>query len=257
MNKIFVYPQQHIVNWLSQLRGIELLLFPKLSTDTQTIPIVIASWFPKDNISYLNGLEVAVILRLQNYSNPIIVLTFRKEVTIRRQDETGITVLPGTNLIQLPCTCETISKAISFSVQIEDYELQSFRKKAFVKQCGVLVKQLKHGGLHDFVNNVTGPLRAACVMAKYQPETMLNVSQQIERINNYLSLIGIADFLKIFSYFTNGEMGSGKIMPTQSLDFFEELKSFMNTLNASQINIEDCINRIDNLNQKFSFLKEI
>ena len=257
MDKIFVYPQQQIVNWLYQLSDFELLLFSELNTNTQTTPIVIAAWSPKNNTSYLSGVGVAVNLRLQNYSNPIIVLTFRKEATIHQRDETGITLLPGTNLIQLPCTRETISKAISSSVQIEEIELQSFRGKTFVKQYGVLLKQLKHGGHHDFVNNVTGPLRAACVIAKYQPETMSNVHQQIGRINNHLSSTGTADFLKIYSYFTNGEMESEKIIPTHSFDFFEELKSFMNTLNAIQINLDICINKIDNLNQKFSFLKEI
>jgi hypothetical protein len=232
-------------------------LFPGLRTETHKIPIVIAAWLDKDNTSYLSGLEVAVILRLQNYSNPIIVLTFRKEDSIRQQDKIGITLLPGTNLIQLPCTRETISKAISFSVQIEDYELQSFREKAFIIKYDVLIKQLKHGGPHDFVNNVTGPLRAACVMAKYQPETMYNVNQQIGRIKNYLSLTGIADFLKIFSYFTNGKTKLNSLLPIQSIIFFEELETFIKKLKDSKINLGECINTIDSLNQKFSFFKEI
>jgi len=166
-------------------------------------------------------------------------------------------MLPGTYLIQLPCDKNIIFNVVSNSIKIEENELQVFRKKAFIKEYELLIKYLKHGEQHDFFNNVTGPLRAACIMAKYQPETIYNVHKQVERINKYFSSSGITDFLQTYSYFHNVKADLDSFIPFQSIIFFEGLISFINVLNNDLQNIDKCINAIDNLNQKTSFLKNL
>jgi predicted XRE-type DNA-binding protein len=256
LNKLFVYPELYIINWISLLNEIQLLLFSELSVIQQIIPIAIPSWIPEKKSSILYGLRIATQLRLQNYSNPIILLTFHKSDSIHKQDEIGISKINGTSVVQLPCTQETIQKAIATTVQIEDSELQLFREKIFKQNYDAIIRQLRHGGQHDFVNNVTGPLRAACVMAKYKPESAYNINQQIQRINKYLSSSGILDFLQTISCFSNANIELKGAFQIQPMQFFEELKLFMNNLNSDQINLDGCINTIDNLNQKLLFLKE-
>lgn len=166
-------------------------------------------------------------------------------------------MLPGTYLIQLPCDRNIIFNVVSNSIKIEENELQVFRKKAFIKEYELLIKYLKHGEQHDFINNVTGPLRATCIMTKYQPETIYNVHKQVERINKYFSSSGITDFLKTYSYFHNVKADLDSFIQFQAIIFFEELISFINVLNNDVQNIDKCINAIDNLNQKTSFLKNL
>lgn len=242
---------------MSRLNEVKILLLSELSDESQSIPILISTWLPQENTTSLYGLKVALNVRLQNFSNPIIILTFYKTNTLGNYDKSGITMLPGTYLIQLPCDRNIISNAVSNSIKIEGNELQAFRKKAFIKEYELLIKYLKHGEQHDFINNVTGPLRAACIMTKYQPETIYNVHKQVERINKYFSSSGITDFLKTYSYFENGKAEIENVISFQSIIFFEGLRSFIKVLNNDIQNMDECINAIDNLNQKTSFLKNL
>ena len=255
MNKLFVYPQQYIVNWLSAIGGIQLLNFSCLDGSQQTIPIAIPLWLPQNQYTYSNGFKTVQSIRFKNYSNPILILTFYKSYNFYKQDEIGISKIQGTYTIQLPCTREKITEAISAAVQIENNEIQPLREKIFAKNFDVILRQLKHGGPNDFVNNVTGPLRAACVIAKLKPGNIYVVNRQIIKIKNYFISSGLSDFIAVDSFASFAKEGDKTLIA--SMDFFNELKLLASLINDDKIILDDCINSIDSLNQKISFLKEI
>ncbi len=255
MNKLFVYPQQYIVNWLSAIGGIQLLNFSCLDGSQQTIPIVIPLWLPQNQYIYSNGFKTAQSIRLKNYSNPILIFTFHKPDNSYKQDEIGISKTQGTYSIQLPCMREKITEDISTAVQIENNELQLLRGKIFAKNFDVILRRLKHGGPNDFVNNVTGPLRAACVIAKLKPGNIYVVNRQIIKIKNYFISSGLSDFIEVDSFVSFAKVEDKTLVA--SIDFFNELKLFASLINNGKIILDDCINAIDSLNQKISFFKDI
>ncbi|MHB8336981.1 MAG: hypothetical protein ACYDEE_06170 [Ignavibacteriaceae bacterium] len=255
MNKLFVFPQQYLVNWLSAIGGIQLLNFSGLDSSQQAIPIAIPLWLPQNKFPYSNGLKAAIRLRFQSYSNPILILTFHQSDNFYKQDEIGISKIQGAYTIQLPCTQGKITGAISAAGRIENSELQLLREKIFVQNYNTLLCQLKHGGTNDFVNNVTGPLRAACVIAKLKSGNVYVVNTQIKKIKNYFISSGLLDFIEVDSFASFAKAEDKALIA--SIDFFNELKLFASLINDGKIILDDCIKSIDSLNQKISFLKEI
>ncbi len=255
MNKLIAYPQQYIVNWLSAIGGIQLLNFSCLDGSQQTIPVAIPVWLPQNQFSYSNGFKAALSIRFKNYSNPLLILTFYNSGNLYKKDEIGISNANGTYVIQLPCNREKVFRTIETAEQIENSNLQLLREKIFVHQLDTILHQLKHGGPNDFVNNVTGPLRAACVIAKLKPGNFFIVNRQIIKIKNYFVSSGLSNFIETdsFAQFANQE---DKTL-TKSIIFLNELKLFASLISDGKLNLDNCINSSDSLNQKISFLEEI
>lgn len=216
-----------------------------------TIDVVIVSdFFPQGSIH--GGLIEAVNYRLTHPTYYILITSFYSKEELLKYDIFGILSLHGTVFIRLPFMVEELYTALEKHTDVE----LSIPKEEWIlfstNACKALLKEkisvLKHGNKLDFVNNITGPLRAAAVCSSSFPELLTVVKQYLQSVKFYTAKEEIAELFLLAS-------ASAPLPDT----FLQSVSHFANGLrqlemHASQedINIKQLISEIDILNETSS-----
>jgi len=217
--------------------------------------VIVSDYFPQQNSDIHNGLIEAVKCRLTNPSCYIFIASFFSKEELVLHDTFGILSFRGTEFIRLPFSVDELYSAIERYAGIEllipEEEWVLFSTNA----CTALVKErisvLKHGGKLDFVNSITGPLRAAAIGSSSFPELLPVVKEHLQSVKCYtakkeiaeLSLLANASaslpdpFLQSVSHFANG------------------LRQLEMHASQEDINIKQLISEIDILNETSSIIQ--
>ena len=212
---------------------------------------IVSSFLPQLPNRIHSGLLEAVKYRLVYPAHYIFLLSFHSKEELLLHDTFGILSLQGTEYIRLPFAPEqlysTIDQYVNNELAIPNKEWGAFATNA----CKVLLKEkislLKHGNKLDFINNITGPLRASVVSLNKYPELLPVVKKQLAAIKCYLDKEEIAEFFSLAN-------AGASLLDT----FLQSVSQFTNGLQQlemfaiqEEINIQQLIAEIDILNETF------
>ena len=211
--------------------------------------VIVSDFLPTHTNDTHSGLLDAVKYRLSFPAHYILLLSFHSKEELLLHDTFGILSLQGTAFIRLPFTTEqlysTIDQYVDNELAIPTTDWEAFATNA----CKALLKEkislLNHGNKLDFINNITGPLRASVVSLNKYPELLPVMKKQLTAIKCYIDkeeiteLFSLANagasfpdtFLQSVSQFTNG---------LQQLEMYAT---------QEEINIPQLIIEIDILNE--------
>lgn len=221
--------------------------------------IFISSFIPGfTNIN--TGLLQAVKFRLANPSfYPVIILSFHGKDELIQSDTFGILSLYATEYLQLPVSDSTLSGVINTcklkyqnsEFSIPESEWKPFSTNAYKQIISTILSQLKHGNQLDFVNNVTGPLRAACVASLSFPEMQVQVKKQLQNSQGFIIKEEISELMTLAS---KGADANDEFLLTVS-NFSLQLRQVASFSCNSNDEIKQLIFIIDNLNATWSKIK--
>lgn len=225
----------------------------KMKYGRSHVNTVIVSDFipPNSNYIYSSLLEAAKY-RILNPAHYILLLSFHSREDMLPYDTLGILSLKGTAFIRLPLEPERIytvlDKYIDNELIIPNPEWTEFAKNT----CKVLLKDkislLNHGNKLDFVNTITGPLRATAVSLTEYPELLPVMKNQLASIKCYIAKEEIAE---LFLWANAGALLPDTFLQSVS-QFAQGLQQLEMYATQEQINIKQLITEIDILNENSS-----
>lgn len=207
-----------------------------------------------------SGLLQAVKFRLANPSfYPIIILSFHAKDELIQSDNFGIFSIYATEYLQLPVSDRTLLGAINIckikypkgEFSIPEHEWKPFSTNACKQMLSAILSQLKHGNQLDFVNNVTGPLRAACVASLSFPEMQGQVKKQLQNVQCFIMKEEISELMTLAS---KGADINDEFLLTVSNFSLQLSKMASFSCNAND-EIKQLIFIIDNLNATWTKIK--
>lgn len=199
-----------------------------------------------------NGLLEAVKYRITNPAHYILLLSFHSKEELLPHDTWGILSLHGTAFIRLPFLPEQLytafNKYIDNKLTIPNAESVKFATNA----CKALLKDkislLNHGNKLDFVNSITGPLRATAVSLTEYPELLPVMKNQLASIKCYIAKEEITELFLLAK--------ASALLPDTFLQsvsqFAQGLQQLEMYATLEEINIKQLITEIDILNKTSS-----
>lgn len=219
-----------------------------ITQEEQTNCKIISEFFTKEKNSACAGLSEAVQLRLAGDASFILIASFLTKENLSTHDEHGILQLTGTGFLFLPATQQEMIVAIKKSAATNESELQNFRSAVGKKILAQKLSAFKHGNHNDFVNRLTGPLRADCEQSRTYSAAIPLVKEKLSRVKNYLVTIDFADLLRVAEIALQPEDVLYKNIST----FSNQLNQLIEQANESEPDINNLIFVIDNLNETLS-----
>jgi hypothetical protein len=243
MIKYITYPA--ITNLLEQCRK-------KQKGYDFSVDTVVISDFSENKKNIHSGLLEAVKYRLTHRYCYIIFLAFHSKEELFRYDVFNILSLPGTIFIRLPFKCQEFYSVveecnkIKLKIPQEEWTYYSTNvSKALIKD---KISVLKHGNKLDFVNQVTGPLRAATVILPSFPDSKFLIKQYLQSFRDYSKKDEIEELILL-----------SKTSASLSDNFLTSVSQFVNGLQQlilfaemDEININQLIFTIDLINETLS-----
>ena len=215
----------------------------------------ISDYSPSHSNKIHGGLQEATLYRLLNRPHNIFIFSFYNKQQLHPHDKFGILTLPGSEFFQLPFNVNEleicIKKIEKKKLTIDEAELESFTTKVcrqLLKEKIELLKHQSREGLY-FGNNLTTPLRAACVnvvVNKY-PSAIESLIKQMNFTENYFSHNEVKEFIDI----AGAARLSADAWVNLVCDFADALSMLRNCKVVSE---DDCIalmEKIDNVDCTF------
>lgn len=214
--------------------------------------VIVSGFLPRHINNIHSGLLEAVKYRLTHPAHCIILLSFHSKKELLLHDTFGILSLQGTAFIRLPFTPEglysTIEQYVDNELNIPNKDWEAFATNA----CKALLKEkinlLKHGNKLDFINNITGPLRACVVSLTEYPELLPVMKKQLAATKCY---IDTQEITELFSLANAGASLPDTFLQSV-LQFTIGLQQLEMYATKEEINIQQLITEIDILNETSS-----
>lgn len=211
--------------------------------------VIVSSFLQQHTNSIHSGLLEAVKYRLARPAHYILLLSFHSKEELLLHDTFGILSLEGTAFIRLPFAPEqlyfTIDQYIDNELTIPNKDWEAFATNA----CTALLKEkinlLKHGNKLDFINNITGPLRASVVSMTEYPELLPVMKKQLAATKCYIDTEEITELFSLAN--------AGASLPDTFLQFVLQFTNGLQQLEMyatqEEINMQQLITEIDILNE--------
>jgi len=211
--------------------------------------VIVSDYLLKDSHQIHGGLEEAVKYRLTHPSCFIFITSFYSREELLQHDTFGVLFLQGTIFMRLPIRLEklytNIEKCAEIELSIPPAEWIVFSTKA----CKALLKErisvLKHGNKLDFVNSITGPLRATAIGSSSFPELLPVVKQHLQSVKNYTAKEDIRELISL-----------ANVSASLPDSFLQSVSQFVKGLQKlemyalqDKINIKQLISEIEILNE--------
>lgn len=213
---------------------------------------IISSFLPHQLNTIHSGLLEAVKYRLACPAHYILILSFHSKEELILYDSLGILSLQGTAFIRLPFASVQLDSIIDQYIDNELTIPNTDREAFATSACKALLKEkislLKHGNKLDFINNITGPLRASVVCLNNYPELLPVMKKQLAAIKCYLDTEEITE---LFSLANAGASLSDTFLQSVS-QFTNGLQQLEIYAAQEEINIQQLITEIDILNETSS-----
>lgn len=214
--------------------------------------VIISDYLSQDFHQVHGGLLEAAKYRLFHPSCYILLTSFFSYNELLQHDTFGILPLPGTEFIRLPFMMtdfyKVIDKYANNELSIPQVSWIVFSTSACTAMLKEKIGLLKHGNKLDFVNEITGPLRAAAVSLSLFPNLLPIVNQQLQSLKRYLINEEIEEFFMLT-----------KASESLSDNFLQSVSQFSNSLRhlssyslKEGSNIKQLISEIDLLNETLS-----
>lgn len=203
-----------------------------------------------DKFSF-SGITMAMDFRLAGYSQPLVFLSFLNKQQLTKFDAYGILHDQANYVWTLPVIKDEFTAFIdSLYGKVSNLQDNPDFDKIFLRRFQELFSFFLHGKSFDFINKITGPVRAACILAGYYPEKESLVWELFKKVNQRLS--EDPSVLKLFFITPNYNMTKAyaNTKTELSIHFVLLLKEFTGFKPGGK-DIEKLIAHIDKLNHIF------
>jgi len=229
--------------------GIEIksVKYDLIPIDTQVI-IISDEYSDSECFSFV-GFSLATDLRLAGYSLPIVLLSFLNRQQLTKFDPYGILQDQTIYVKTLPVIRDEFMRFNASLKEVKNRPSDYLNlEMVFQKRFGELFSIFMHGKSIDLINKITGPLRAACIIAQFYPEKEFLVWDMVEKTNQHLT--GEASIQKLFFITHSSSLTKVNKDVQLSLDFVLLLKE-LTVFKPAETDLLKLIAHIDNLNKVF------
>lgn len=223
------------------------LAYNELSGDLPLI--VVSDTFSGQKLSLFPGITLATDIRLAGFRQPLVILSFLNRRQLHQFDKFDILNDPAVYVWSLPLKINLFIKFID-SVQGTTTNIASGLDYGLIFQHRFqeIFSTFVHGKSFDLVNKITGPLRAACMLAQIYPEKKFFVCNKLEDINQHIA--GEATIQRLFFITGSVPVRKSGIDNQQIIDFISLLKK-LTELTCRETNIQKLTGLIDELNKAY------
>lgn len=178
--------RSHVLHLRQEGIKIKALKYHEIYSDYSMI-VISDTLADSDHFSF-SGITLATDFRLAGCRQPIVFLSFLNRQQLAKYDVYGIFQDSAIDVWTLPVIKDEFTDYIdSIHRTARDFPGSLVFKKIFQKRFRELFSIFLHGKSFDFINKITGPVRAACILTQYYPEKEALVWELFAKANQRLS----------------------------------------------------------------------
>lgn len=199
-----------------------------------------------------SGIALATDIRLAGFRQPLIILSFLNRRQLRQFDKYGILNDPAVYVWSLPLKTDSFIKFID-SIQGTTTTIASGYRLIFRHRFQDIFSTFTHGKRFDLVNKITGPLRAACMLALNYPQKKFFVCDKLKEVKQRIAEdVSIQRLFFITGSYTDKQP---EITNQQMTDFISLLKK-LTEFTCEETNILELTGHIDALNKAYYLIQK-
>ncbi len=216
--------------------------------------VIVSDGISDRRLSLFSGITMATDLRLAGFRQPLVMLSFLNRQQLYKFDKYGILKDTEIYVWQLPLDKKAFNEFIG-QVQKTPITVHSNINSGpiFQHRFPELFSTFMHGKSFDFISKITGPLRAACIIAQFYPEKEFLVWNMLEKANQHLS--NEVSVQRLFFITGPGSLMKSGAGNQRLIDFVTLLRK-LTGITPGEMNIQELIDLTDRLNKVFYQITE-
>ncbi len=241
------------LSYLDQLNfQINNLSYNKMPISSQLI--IVSDNISGQRFSLSSGITLVTDFRLAGFRQPFVILSFLNRQQLYKFDKFSILNDFTIYVRQLPLNINSFNKFIAQVKEVPSGFDSNLNPGAiFQRRFLELFSTFMHGKSFDFISKITGPLRAACIIAQFYPEKEFLVWNMLEKANQHLS--NEVSVQRLFFITGPGSLMKSGAGNQRLIDFVTLLRK-LTGITPGEMNIQELIDLTDRLNKVFYQITE-